>query len=202
MASEERIEKLRNVLRNRQIDLKVILENIHDPHNVNAIYRSCEATGVMDVILLYINDKFPEIKFNSSASSYKWIDLHEFSDPIKIIPKLKNEGYQIYSLVLDEKAKTIYDVDWTKPSAIIVGNEHGGVSKKSQELSTQNLYIPMNGIIESLNVSVATAVTLYEASRQRKKKGKYPNRDIDSKWVEKKLEKWIINRSKIALIIS
>ena len=174
MASDERIEKLRTVLKNRQLDLKVILEDIHDPHNVNAIYRSCEAVGVMDVILLYIKEEFPEIKFNSSGSACKWIDLYEFSDPIKIIPKLKNEGYKVYSLVLNENSKTIYDVDWAKPSVLIVGNEHHGVSKKTQELSTESLYIPMNGVVESLNVSVATAVTLYEASRQRKQYGKYP----------------------------
>ena len=108
MASDKRIEKLRSVLENRQIDLKVILEDIHDPHNVNAIYRSCEAVGVMDVILLYMKEEFPEIKFNSSGSACKWIDLHEFSNPNDIIPKLKEDGYQIYSLVLDENAKTIF----------------------------------------------------------------------------------------------
>ena len=195
MASNERIEKLHSVLKNRQLDLKVILEDIHDPHNVNAIYRSCEAVGVMDVILLYMKEEFPEIKFNSSGSACKWIDLHEFSNPNDIIPKLKEDGYQIYSLVLDENAKTIYDVDWNEPSVIIIGNEHNGVSKDSQELSTQNLYIPMEGVVESLNVSVATAVTLYEASRQRKLSGKYPNDDIDQKWLEKKLNEWIINRN-------
>ena len=77
---------------------------------------------------------------------------------------------------------------------IIIGNEHSGVSKDSQKLSTQNLYIPMEGIVESLNVSVAAAVTLYEAFRQRKLSGKYPNSDIDKKWLEEKLNKWIINR--------
>jgi len=194
MASDKRIEKLRSVLKNRQIDLKVILEDIHDPHNVNAIYRSCEAIGVMDVILLYIKEEFPDIKFNSSGSACKWIDLYKFEDPNDVIPKLKNEGYQIYSLVLDENAKSIYNIDWTKPSVIIVGNEHGGISDKTQKLSTDNLYIPMNGVVESLNVSVATAVTLYEASRQRKLSGKYPNKNIDPKWIEEKLNKWIINR--------
>jgi len=194
MASNERIEKLRSVLKNRQLDLKVILEDIHDPHNVNAIYRSCEAVGVMDVILLYMKEEFPEIKFNSSGSACKWIDLHEFSNPNDIIPKLKEDGYQIYSLVLDENAKTIYDINWNKPSVIIVGNEHSGVSKNSQKLSTQNLYIPMKGVVESLNVSVATAVTLFEACRQRKLSGKYPNNNIDQKWLEKKLNTWIINR--------
>ena len=192
MASDERIEKLRTVLKNRQLDLKVILEDILDPHNVNAIYRSCEAVGVMDVILLYIKEEFPEIKFNSSGSACKWIDLYKFSNPLEIIPKLKNDGHQIYSLVLDEKAKTIYDVDWTKPSTIIIGNEHNGVSKQLQQLSTQNLYIPMNGVVESLNVSVATAVTLYEAFRQRRISGKYS--DNNPEWLEKKLQKWIINR--------
>ena len=112
MASDERIKKLRSVLENRQIDLKVILEDIHDPHNVNAIYRSCEAVGVMDVILLYMKEEFPEIKFNSSGSACKWIDLHKFSNPNDVIPKLKEDGYQIYSLVLDENAKTIYDINW------------------------------------------------------------------------------------------
>ena len=95
MASEERIEKLRTVLKNRQIDLKVILEDIHDPHNVNAIYRSCEAVGVMEVILLYIKQEFPEIKFNSSSSACKWIDLYKSSNPLDIIPNLKKDGYQI-----------------------------------------------------------------------------------------------------------
>ena len=75
MASDERIEKLRTVLKNRQVDLKVILEDIHDPHNVNAIYRSCEAVGVMDVILLYMKEEFPEIKFNSSGDISSWKDL-------------------------------------------------------------------------------------------------------------------------------
>ena len=195
MASNERIERLRKVLQNRQLDLKVILEDIHDPHNVSAIYRSCEAAGVMDVILLYINEEFPDFKFKSSASACKWIDIHKYSNPQEIIPKLKDQGYQVYSLVLDENAKTIYDVDWTKPSTIIIGNEHRGVSSDVQKISTQNLYIPMKGIIESLNVSVATAVTLYEAFRQREISQKYPNKSIDSKWLEKKLSNWIISRN-------
>jgi len=195
MASDKRIEKLRSVLNNRQLDLKVILEDIHDSHNVNAIYRSCEAVGVMDVILLYMRESFPEIKFHASASACKWIDLYQFKSPKDILPKLKNDNYQIYSLVLDEHAKTIYDIDWNKPSVIILGNEHRGVSIETQELSTENIYIPMNGIVESLNVSVAAAVTLYEASRQRKLVGKYPNNDIDQKWLEKKLNNWIINRN-------
>jgi len=195
MASDERIEKLRLVLKNRQLDLKVILEDIHDSHNVNAIYRSCEAVGVMDVILLYLEEEFPEIKFNSSASACKWIDLYKFTDSNKIIPQLKDDGYQIYSLVLDENAKSIYDINWTKPSVIVIGNEHRGISLNTQKLCTENLYIPMNGIIESLNVSVATAVTLYEASRQRKLAGKYPNKDISDEWLDKKIKQWIINRS-------
>ena len=88
MASEKRIEKLKTVLQNRQIDLKVILEDIHDPHNVNAIYRSCEAVGVMDVILLYIKQEFPEIKFNTSASACKWIDLHKATNHLEVIPQM------------------------------------------------------------------------------------------------------------------
>ena len=195
MASEKRIERLRTVLKNRQLDLKVILEDVHDPHNVNAIYRSCEAVGVMDVLLLYIKEQLPDFKFNTSGSACKWIDLYQFSDPNDIIPNLKNDGYQVYSLVLDENAKTIYDIDWNQPSAIIVGNEHSGVSNESQNLSTANIYIPMMGIVESLNVSVATAVTLYEAARQRKLSKKYPREDINNDWLEKKLKKWIINRS-------
>ena len=79
MASEKRIERLRTVLKNRQLDLKVILEDVHDPHNVNAIYRSCEAVGVMDVLLLYIKEQLDDFKFNTSGSACKWIGLYEFS---------------------------------------------------------------------------------------------------------------------------
>ena len=147
---------------------------------------------ILQTLLVQI---LPDLKFKSSASACKWIDIHKYSNPQEIIPKLKDQGHQVYSLVLDEYAKTIYDVDWTKPSTIIIGNDHRCVSSRVQKISTQNLYIPMKGIIESLNVSVATAVTLYEAFRQREISQKYPNKNIDSKWLEKKLSNWIINRN-------
>jgi tRNA (guanosine-2'-O-)-methyltransferase len=96
----------------------------------------------------------------------------------------------IYATSLDHKARTIYEIDWTKPSAIMVGNEHRGVSEEALQIADQKIYIPMFGIVESLNVSVATAVILYEACRQRWQAGQYLV-NKDPAWLKKHLAKWI-----------
>ena len=110
---------------------------------------------------------------------------------LPVLKDLKNKGFKIYSTIIDENSVSIYDIDWTQPSAIIMGNENKGISDKLKKLSAETIYIPMRGMVESLNVSVASAVTLYEASRQRMNNNQYPNKKLDPNWLEDKCNDWM-----------
>ena len=193
MVTERRKARMEEVLANRQTDLTLVCENIHDRHNVSAIFRSCDAVRIPEVHLFYHIEKFPKIGNKSSSSAKKWIDIHQHCDPDSLKNALKNKGLKIYTTHLSEEAVSIYDVDWTRPSAIILGNEHRGVSPLALEIADQNVYIPMFGMIQSLNVSVAAAVILYEIGRQRILKGCYPNPrltpDIREDWLNDWLER-------------
>lgn len=190
MPTQKRIDRMARILKHRQPDLSVVCENIHDPHNVSAILRSCDAVGVQHVHLLYSTDPFPKLGKKSSASAKKWIDIHKFRDRFELKEHLRTTGAVIYATHLSKKAVSVFDIDWTRPSAIIMGNEHRGVSDELLEIADQNIYIPMFGMIKSLNVSVATAVILYEAARQRLARGMYPNPSLPEKWISEKLEEW------------
>ena len=190
MATKKRIDRMVRILKNRQIDLSVVCENIHDPHNVSAILRSCDAVGVHNVSLLYTNEEFPKLGKKSSASAKKWININNFTNKFELKNYLKSVNLSIYATYIDKEAISVFDIDWTKPSAIIVGNEHRGITEDLLDITDQKIFIPMFGMIESLNVSVATAVILYEAARQRIAKGMYPNPKLTEDWIKKILGEW------------
>ncbi|MBI3587104.1 MAG: RNA methyltransferase [Ignavibacteriales bacterium] len=191
MRSERRLAKLESVLRHRQPDLTVVIEDIHDPHNVSAMFRSCDAAGVVEVQLLYTVEKFPRIGKKSSASAGKWIDRREFTSVEPCYSTLRKEGFKIYATHLSETAVNLYDVDLSKKSAIVFGNEHRGVSDEAANQADGIIQIPMFGMIQSLNVSVACAITLYEALRQRLAKGHYDKSKFSEKELKKMLDGWV-----------
>ena len=188
--TERRLKKIENVVRQRQFSLRVVMENIHDPHNVSAIFRTCDAVGVPKVTLLYTIEEFPKISKTSSSSANKWIEKEKFNDTEKCFAALRNEGFKIYSTLLDENSQSIYDIDFTEKVAIVMGNEHRGVSEEAAKLSDGTIYIPMHGMIQSLNVSVATAVILYEAQRQRLLKGMYEQTELSEMEIEELINEW------------
>lgn len=188
--TEKRIEKITKAITARQQSLRVVIENVHDRHNVSAIFRTCDAVGIPKVSLLYTIEKLPKLSRITSSSANKWIESEEFTDTKMCFDSLKKEGFKIYSTILDAKAKSIYDIDFTDKIAILVGNEHRGVSKEAAELSDGTIYIPMKGMIQSLNVSVATAIVLYEALRQREVKGKYSKSDLTNNEIIKLIDNW------------
>lgn len=190
MTTTRRREKMIQVLKNRQPDLMVVCENIHDPHNVGAIFRSCEAVGVEEIGLLYTNEVFPEIGSNASASATKWLETRFFKDSSELQRHLKERGFTIYATHLDPQAESIFEVDWTRPAAIIMGNERLGVTEDVLKIADASIYIPMFGMIQSLNVSVATAVILYEACRQRMNAALYPHPLRTPEQLSAALEKW------------
>jgi len=168
MARSERRElKIREVLALRQPDLTIVIENIHDPHNVSAVLRSCDAVGVLRVELLYTSEKFPRIGRKSSSGANKWLELRKHSSVDECYAALRKEGYAVLATFLGESSRSLYDLDLTKKTALVFGNEHRGVSKEAARKADGNFQIPMLGMIQSLNVSVACAVALYESLRQR-----------------------------------
>ena len=165
--SERRVEKIKRVLALRQPDLTVVMENIHDPHNVSAIFRTCDSVGVLGVELLYTIEKFPKIGKKSSSSANKWLYRRKHKSLDACFSLLRGEGFSILATRPDEGSVPIFDLDLTKPTAFVLGNESRGVSDEAAEKADLCVRIPMVGMIESLNVSVAAAVCLYEAYRQR-----------------------------------
>ena len=194
--TEHRKEKLLSVLHHRQPGLTGVMEDIHDPHNVSAMLRSADAVGIMEVQLLYVGEAFPKLGKKSSASANKWIARRQFKTVESCFAKLHDEGFIIYATHMGKKSKSLYDLDLTKKVAFVFGNEHRGVSAEAAKLSDENFLIPQVGMIQSLNVSVACAVTLYEAFRQRYQAGMYDASSLDEQKEEELLNLWTLVRGK------
>ncbi len=189
--TEKRTAKVEKVLRARQGSLIVVLENIHDPHNVSAIFRTCDAVGVPKVSLVYNIEQFPRIGKKSSASAFKWVEREKYKSIQECYAALHSEGFKIYASALNENSKNLIDLDLTEKCAIVLGNEHRGVSDEAAEEADENFMIPMFGMVQSLNVSVAAAVVLYEALRQRLTKGMYNNTELINEDLIEKTESWL-----------
>ncbi|MFA6439843.1 MAG: RNA methyltransferase [Bacteriovoracaceae bacterium] len=191
MKLERRKNKIFKVLEQRQPDLTVVMENIHDPHNVSAMLRSSDAVGIPEVNLIYTSAKYPKTGSKSSSSANKWISRRKFPSVAECYAQLRSEGFQILATRLDENAKQLYQFDLSKPTAFVFGNEHAGVTDEAADLADATVYIPMMGMIQSLNVSVACAVTIYEALRQRLEQGYYNNPRFEQNVLEKLKEEWL-----------
>ncbi|MEG8945842.1 TrmH family RNA methyltransferase [Rosettibacter firmus] len=186
----ERLKKITAAATARQFSLRVVIENIHDAHNVSAIFRTCDAVGVPKITLLYTKETFPKISKVTSASANKWIDIEKFDNVNECIQSLKNEGFTIYASYLDKSAKNLYEIDFTKKIALVFGNEHRGISDELKMLADELFYIPMRGMVQSLNVSVAAAVTLYECQRQRTLAGMYEKSELNENELNELIDKW------------
>lgn len=171
--TEARKVRLLSVLEKRQPDLTLVLNNIHDPHNVSAILRSCDAFGVFGVHLYYTRESFPALANSSSGSAKKWVELTRHRDAGTMISALRGQGMQIVGTGFGPSARPVMEVDFTLPTAVVMGNEHRGMDPDVRQHVPDEIYIPMFGMVQSLNVSVAAAAILYEAMRQRRAAGMY-----------------------------
>jgi tRNA (guanosine-2'-O-)-methyltransferase len=170
-----RLDRVRAVLTRRQPDLTVVLENIHDPHNISAILRSCDAVGVLRVHAVYSIEEAPESAFarQTSASAAKWVAVEQHPSIADCYEQLRREKLTILNTAVGGAARPLFDWDLSAPVALVFGNEMRGVSEEAATLADGAIEIPMVGMVQSLNVSVACAVCLYEAYRQRAAAGLY-----------------------------
>jgi tRNA (guanosine-2'-O-)-methyltransferase len=187
----ERSQKLVNVLNKRQNDVTVVLENVFDPHNISAVMRTCDAVGVQEIYVL--NTKIPRHRkwgAKSSSSAAKWLTIHQYDNAEECFSSLRKRYSKILTTHLSTDAIDLYEIDFTRSVALIFGNEHSGVSEEIRTLADGNFIIPQSGIIRSLNISVACAVTLYEAYRQKKLAGHYNQRKLDDVMYSQLLTEW------------
>ena len=186
----DRKDKIEAVIQQRREGL-VILEDIHDPHNAEAVMRTVEAMGWQKVWLIFekeVGFDPKQVGKSSSSSANKWLRFEIFGSTKECLEKAKKEGYVVYATVLDSEADSLAESDLTKRKiAWCVGNEHRGLSQMAINMADKKVYIPMKGMVQSLNLSVATAICLWETERQRGKKRGY---EIDDGEREKLRREW------------
>lgn len=170
----ERKNRITTVLNNRQPDLTVIIENVEDPHNIFAVMRTCDAVGIHEIYVINtVFKKHRKFGKKSSSSAAKWLDAHHFDNVEECMQAVRKKYDNIYCAYLSDKAVSMYSLDMKQPIALVFGNEQTGISEELRGLSDGDFLIPQVGMIHSLNISVACAVTIYEAYRQRNEAGYY-----------------------------
>jgi tRNA (guanosine-2'-O-)-methyltransferase len=187
----EREERITRVLDKRQDNIAIVLENVFDPHNISAVMRTCDAVGVQDVYVL--NSRIPPHKkwgAKSSSSAAEWLSIHQYTDVDACWSDLRKKVDRIVTTHLSTDASSLYEMDLTGRIALVFGNEHTGVSDEIRAMSDGNFIIPQVGIIKSLNISVACAVTLYEAFRQKETAGQYRRRGLPEARYNDLLKEW------------
>ncbi|GAA4345623.1 tRNA (guanosine(18)-2'-O)-methyltransferase TrmH [Kangiella taiwanensis] len=181
--SPSRYDKIIELLSNRQPDLTVFMDEVHKPHNLAAIVRTADAVGIG-----HVHAVFPEgVSYSghhTSSGSKRWVTTHKHADLASGIAEVKNQGMQVLAAHFSDRAVDFRSIDYTKPTCILVGSELVGVSDEAADLADEHVIIPMVGMVQSLNVSVASALILYEAQRQRAEAEMYgelkvPQEEVD-----------------------
>ncbi|MGC9420996.1 MULTISPECIES: tRNA (guanosine(18)-2'-O)-methyltransferase TrmH [Vibrio] len=168
----ERYLRIQEVLKARQPDLTVCLEEVHKPNNVSAVIRTADAVGLHQIHAVWPSEPMRTLS-HTSAGARNWVEVETHDSTQEAITHLKAQGMQILVTNLSEHAVDFRAIDYTQPTAIVVGSEKTGISHHALALADQDIVIPMVGMVQSLNVSVACALILYEAQRQRQQAGMY-----------------------------
>lgn len=168
----ERYQRIQQVLKARQPDLTLCLEEVHKPNNVSAVIRTADATGLHKIHAVWPDKKMRTLA-HTSAGARNWVEVDTHDTIGDAVSELKNQGMQVLVTHLSDSAVDFREIDYTKPTAIILGGEKNGITQQALDLADQDIIIPMVGMVQSLNVSVASALILYEAQRQRQAAGMY-----------------------------
>tara|TARA_Y100001968_G_scaffold326898_1_gene370857 strand:- start:2155 stop:2844 length:690 start_codon:yes stop_codon:yes gene_type:complete len=186
-----RFKKLKSVLNLRMNDLTILLEEVDKPHNLSAILRTCDAVGVLEAHAISKTDKL--ITFNStSQGSQKWIKLHQHNNIETAVKTIKEKGFQVFGTNINPDSIDYRECDFTGPTAFVLGAEKWGLTEQAKQIVDKSIYIPMRGMVQSLNVSVAASALLFEALRQRELAGIAPKNgeQLNPKLYKNKLFEW------------
>ncbi|NRB42022.1 MAG: tRNA (guanosine(18)-2'-O)-methyltransferase TrmH [Pseudomonadales bacterium] len=185
----ERLQRLKNTLDKRQPDLTLVTDYVHKGRNLAALIRSADAVGIADVHGVLSDDDWQVFR-NTASGSVDYVTLHRHENISAAITPLKDRGYQIIAAQLCDEAVDYRDIDYTQPTALLMGAERYGISDEGVALADKTVVIPMMGMTESFNVSVAATIILMEAMFQRQAKGMYDHCHLDDKTYQRLLFRW------------
>jgi tRNA (guanosine-2'-O-)-methyltransferase len=186
LVTDERRKRIDDVVEGRNFSIAVVLENLYDRGNGSAVMRTAEAFGYQKFEIIEMSEKF-KVANRVASGAEKWLHRRHWKSTTSCIQQLKKEGYRICVTSL-EASKPIQDVDWTIPTALVLGNEKDGVSPEMLEQSDLRVIIPMSGFVQSFNISVAGALSLYHIAEYRKTKlGKHADVSDEQKQILKAL---------------
>ena len=186
-----RFERIKNVLNCRMKNLSVLVEAVNKPHNLSAILRTCDAAGVFEANFICEKDKVKT--FNSTAQgSQKWVKLNNHETINSAVSELKKKGFKLYGTTLNERSTDYRNFDYSENTCFVLGAEKWGLSDQLISKVDESIFIPMSGMVQSLNVSVAASILLFEAIRQRERKGLLPlnGEGLSAEEYEKTLFEW------------
>ena len=190
---QDRIERIDRILCRKQPTLKVMLDDVHSSQNLSAILRTCDGVGVQQLYYTTGDNKELRIHKTITQGAHRWVERIRIGREEKraFLREKQKEGYQIVVTHLEERAVSFREVDYTKPTIIVMGNEKDGVSSETVDLADAVIIIPMQGMVQSLNVSVAAALVLYEAERQLESAGRYDTPQLSEEERERIKKKWL-----------
>ena len=185
----ERFVKLKNTLSKRQPDLRVLTDHVHKPHNIAAIVRTCDAMGIANLHMVWPHDHYGKHSKTASGSD-RWVNVHTHQTSMEAIELQKKEGRKVIAAHFSERAIDFRTYDYTQPTTLLLGQELFGVTDESADACDEHVVIPMMGMVESFNVSVAAAIILSEAQSQRDKAGMFDELSMSDVEYNKTLFRW------------
>jgi len=185
-----RLEKIKACLEKRQPDLAVLTDYMHKPHNVSAVMRTCDATGVFSLHAVMPENETFRARSGIAMGSDKWLEVTVHNRIDRAMQLLKQDGFQIVAVHKSERSGNFREINYCEKTAVLFGAELFGVSEEAASLADAHVSIPMQGMVESYNVSVAAAIVLTEAQRQREIAGMYNQRRLDTETYSRTLFKW------------
>ena len=193
MSTEDRLARIDDSLSRKQPTLQIMLDNVHSSQNLSAIIRSCDAVGVLDIYYSNKENETLRIHKTITQGAHRWTHRYRIKDDDKVafLTQKKAQGFQVVVTHLEERAVSFRKIDYTKPTLLVMGNEKEGVSSEVISMADEVIIIPMQGMVQSLNVSVATALILYEAQRQLQNAGRYDEPILSEEKREEIKAAWI-----------
>jgi tRNA (guanosine-2'-O-)-methyltransferase len=185
----ERFRTFKAVLARRQPDLTVLADDVHKPHNIAALMRTCDAVGVFEIHAVGPRSSFRRPRGISGGTAPR-VGVQAWRELNSAVASLKEKGFQVVAAHLSPAAEDYRAVDYTRPTAVLLGSELRGVSAEGAALADCHAIVPMRGLAASLNVSVAAALFLYEAARQREAAGLYADCRLSPEQFERTLFEW------------